>query len=142
MNTEKAIKKIEKYLGVKVERQGHKCTFLYENKTCRFHDSSGDAHSFHIRRTDDHSDLQSDYFAGYHLKNLTQFLHSLKQPDPKFPNGSLIKGRINKRAARHGIAGVAGVVIDVGLYGAYNILWNGSEQISTYPYERDLEGAE
>lgn len=141
METKKVIKKIENYLDVKVVNDKHYYTFTFEDKVCRFIDSSGEAHSFHIRRSNDHSDLQSDYFAGYHLKNATQFLHALKRPDPKYIPGMLIRGRQNKRAARHGIAGVVGVVIDIGLYGGYDILWNGAEQISSYPYERDLEGA-
>jgi len=141
MKTAKAIKKIEDYLDVKVECQGHQYTFLYENKVCRFHDSSGDAHSFHVRRSNDHTDLQSDYFAGCFLKNVTQFLHTLKQPDPKYPAGTLVRGRQNKRALRHGISDKVGVVIDIGLYGSYNILWNGDEHITSYPYERDIEGA-
>lgn len=141
MKTSKVIKKIENYLGVKVFNDNNYYTFTYEGKSCRFIDSSGEAHNFHIRNSNDHSDLQSDYFAGYHLKNATQFLHALKRPDPKYPPGMLVKGRQNKRATRNGIAGVVGVVIDIGLYGGYDILWNGSEQISSYPYERDLEGA-
>ena len=141
METKKVIKKIEKYLGVKVVNDKHYYTFTFEDKTCRFIDSSGDAHSFHIRNSNDHSDLQSDYFAGYHLKNATQFLHALKQPDSKYPEGALVRGRQNKRATRHGIAGVVGVVIEIGSYGGYNILWNGKEEVSSYPYERDLEGA-
>ena len=139
MKTDKAIKKIEIYLNVQVEKHGHQYMFTYEDKTCRFNDSDGDAHSFHIRRTDDNSCLQSDYHAGYWLKNLTQFLHALKRPPAKYANGTLIKGKENKRATRHGINGKVGVVIDTGSYGGYNILGNGDEQVSAYPYERDIE---
>ena len=143
MDTVRVIKKIEKYLGVKVEKCEHnKYTFVYEDKVCRFNDSSGDAHSFHIRRNNDHTDLMSDYFAGYHLKNVTQFLHSLKQPPPKYPAGTLVVGRQNKRATRHGIIDKVGVVIDINAYGSYDILWNGNEDVTTYPYERDLMGVE
>ena len=143
MDTSKVIKKIEKYLGVKVVKQEHhQYTFVYEDKVGRFNDSSGYAHSFHIRRSNDHSDLMSDYFAGYHLKNVTQFLHSLKQPPPKYPVGTLVVGRQNKRATRHGIIDKVGVVIDINMYGSYSILWNGDENVATYPYERDLTGVE
>jgi hypothetical protein len=141
MNIEKAINKIEKYLGVVVEKNGHQYAFTYEGKVGRFNVTSDDAHSFHIRRVGDNTCLMSDYFAGYYLKNLTQFLNSLKQPDAKYPAGSLVRGRKNKRALRMGISEKVGVVIEIGSYGSYNILWAGEEGVATYPHERDLECA-
>ena len=141
MKTQTAIKKIEKYLDVTVEKlNDSQYTFRYKDKVCKFNDSSGDAHSFHIRRSNDHTDLMTDYFAGYHLKNATQFLHALKLPEPKYPEGTLVCGRRNKRAMRHGIVDLVGVVIDINSYGSYNILWNGNENVTSYPYERDLMG--
>jgi hypothetical protein len=40
-----------------------------------------------------------------------------------------------------GISEKVGVVIEIGSYGSYNILWAGEEGVSTYPHERDLECA-
>lgn len=139
MKTEKAIKRIEKYLGTSISFNGRKFEFDYDGRVGSFYDDNGEACSFHIRRVDDHSCLATDYFAGYFLKNATQFMHALKPPPPKFANGTLIRGKDNKRAQRWGIAGKVGVVIDTTNYGGYNILWNGQEEIHTYTYERDLE---
>jgi len=140
MKTKNALIRIEQYLGIAVSVINGVCEFTYDGKVCRFRDSDGDAYNFHIRNMTDHSDPQSDYFAGYFLPNCTQFLHSLKRPPPKYPPGSLVRGKANKRAKRWGFAGKVGVVVDYCKYGSYEVLWNGSGEISGALHGRDLEG--
>ena len=147
MKHEKAIKKVEKALGVKVE-EGYngKWHFQYENKVCSWYktekwDEPGEfeARSFHVRREDDHSDIMTDYFAGCHLDNLTQLIEWCKPPEAKFSVGTLVRGKQNKRATRHGYAGRIGLVTKAGKY--MNIDWCGDEAGCTwltYP-ERDIE---
>ena len=100
----------------------------------------GEATLFHVRRFNDHSDSQSDYFAGSFRSNITQVCKSLL-PDPsKFPAGSLVRGKTNKRATRHGIAGQVGLVMRAA-DGYCDIRWVGMPEPRwklTYS-ERDLE---
>ena len=161
MEVSKAIKKIEKALGVKVERGGHidtkyhaKYYFAYGNYVCSFltqqdygTDENGNygpldrayAHNWHIRRSNDHSDMMTDYFAGYFVKNCTQLINSVKPPEPKFPVGCLVRGKQNKRAIRQGYAGKTGLVTKAGEY--MTIDWVGEQKPTytiTYP-QRDIE---
>jgi len=161
MEVSKAIKKIEKALGVKVERSGHNDTkynakyyFTYGNYVGSFltqqaygEDENGNygpkdeayAHNWHLRRNNDHSDMMTDYFAGSFRDNCTQLIHSLKPPAPKFPVGTLVRGKQNKRAIRQGYAGKTGLVMETGTY--LKIDWVGEEKprySTTYP-ERDIE---
>ena len=163
MEVSKAIKKIEKYLGVKVTKDEHgvntkyhaKYYFTYEKYVGSFltqqaygEDAEGNygpkdeayAHNWHIRRSNDHSDLMTDYFAGSFRDNCTQMLHSLKPPAPKFPVGALVRGKDNKRAQRNGYAGKTGLVMDTGSY--VKVHWMGEEYPPRYNYgfpQRDLE---
>tara|TARA_B100001250_G_scaffold40978_1_gene32474 strand:- start:3111 stop:3563 length:453 start_codon:yes stop_codon:yes gene_type:complete len=147
MKVGKAIKKIEKYLGVEVEHDGGRYWFAYEGYVGSFlaNGHRGDdvmeaeACNWHKRRYDDHSDSQSDYFAGSFRSNLTQLLHSMKAPPCKFSVGQLVRGKQNKRAMRWGFAGVTGLVVktrsdvcDISWIGVQNI---GGTGLST----RDLE---
>ena len=147
MKVGKAIKKIEKYLGVEVEHAGGRFWFAYEGESGAFlvNGHHGDdvmeaeACNWHRRRYDDHSDSQSDYFAGSFRSNLTQLLHSMKAPPCKFSVGQLVRGKQNKRAMRWGFAGVTGLVgktrsdvCDIDWIGVQNISGTG---LST----RDLE---
>jgi len=144
---ETAIKKVEKALGVKVkEGYNGKWCFQYENKVCSWHkdekwDAPGEfeARSFHSRREDDHTDIQSDYFAGCFFDNVTQLIHWCKPPEAKFSVGTLVRGKQNKRANRQGYAGKLGLVTKAGTY--MYIDWCGEESGQTwltYP-ERDIE---
>jgi len=152
MKIGKAIKKIEKYLGVEVQCDGCRYWWAYENEIGSFlaNGYGGDpmapeameaeACNWHRRRANDHSDSQSDYFAGSFRSNLTQLLHSMKAPPPKFPAGSLVRGKANKRATRQGYAGKIGLVIECGDY--CKIQWVGEpvhpRGPQMYP-QRDLE---
>ena len=158
MKVGKAIKKIEKYLGVKVEYSGCRYTFQYGNEVGSFLANGhaggmgadameADACNWHRRRVDDQSCLYSDYHAGSFRDNLTQLLHSMKPPPPKFPAGSLVRGKQTKRAIRNGYAGRVGLVMPDGGNGFARIRWTGVAKSSprtasarwpSYP-ERDLE---
>ncbi len=104
-----------------------------------------DTSGFHIRRFDDHSDIQSDYFAGSYRSNITQVCDALLPSPPKYPVGSLVRGKQTKRADRYGFAGKVGLVMPT-IGGASNsnitVNWLGDEK-PYYGYQsfssRDLE---
>ena len=154
MKVGKAIKKVEKYLGVKVEYVGHRYTFEYDGVVGSFlaNGYGGDpwspeameAHgcNWHRRSVGDKSCLYTDYHAGSFRDNLTQVLHSMKAPPPKFPAGSLVRGKDNKRATRCGYAGKIGLVVEAGEYS--KIQWVGEPAHPSGPQRypsRDLEKA-
>ena len=101
-----------------------------------------DACNFHVRRGNDYSDMQSDYFAGSFRDNATQMIESLLPKPPKFPVGSLVRGKNNKRAMRQGYAGKVGLVMPKTGGGFARVAWTGESEPrwgwTTYP-ERDLE---
>jgi hypothetical protein len=161
MEVSKAIKKIEKALGVKVTKESHnsgkyhgKYYFSHGDQVGSFltqqgygEDENGvygkldhaEAHNWHIRSKNDHSDIQSDYFAGHFVSNCSQLVRNFKPPTPKFAVGSLVRGKQNKRAIRQGYAGKVGLVTKTGDY--MNIDWVGVENpryVMTYP-QRDME---
>ena len=120
---EKAVKKVEKALGVKVEQMGHRWGCVYDGQVISWISSPRwdnkdvlEASNWHIRRVDDHSDSMVDYFAGSHRDNLTQLIHAVKPPEPKFPVGSLVQGKENKRAQRQGYASRLAIVTEAGQY--------------------------
>ena len=80
-----------------------------------------EAHNWHARRVNDHSDPMTDYFAGSHFDNVTQLIHWVKPPEPKFKVGDLVKGKDNKRANRMGYANKLGIVTRAGT--AMGIKW-------------------
>ncbi len=101
-----------------------------------------DACNFHVRRGDDYSDIQTDYFAGSFRDNATQMIEALLPKPPKFPVGSLVRGKQNKRATRQGYAGKVGLVVPKTGAGYACVAWIGESAPkwgwATYP-ERDLE---
>jgi hypothetical protein len=120
---EKAVKKVEKALGVKVEQMGHRWGCVYDGQVLSWISSPRwdnkdvlEASNWHIRRIDDHSDSMVDYFAGSHRDNLTQLINAVKPPEPKFPIGSLVQGKENKRAQRQGYASRLAIVTEAGSY--------------------------
>ena len=126
---EKAVKKVEKALDRKVELIGN-CRYgvaydgyilswrverrwKVENDKIK-EDGPLEASNWHARRVDDHSDPMTDYFAGSYFDNVTQLIHWVKPPEPKFKVGDLVKGKDNKRANRMGYASKLGVVTRAG----------------------------
>ena len=155
MRLEKALKKIEKRLGVKpVEVYNGKYSVQVGNYVGSFltqqdygEDANGkygpiegakDALNWHIRRHDDHTDSMTDYFAGSFRDNCTQWLNALQPPAPKFPIGCLVRGKQNKRATRMGYAGKTGLVVDTGNYVKVNWLGEEPSPYNNFP-QRDLE---
>lgn len=120
MKVKNVIKRVEKALGVKVKRPEREDGYgkywaHYGGRVISWspNGSGGleaEATGFHIRREDDHSDLQTDYFAGYFLDNATQMINAAKPPPPKYKVGSLIRFKNNKRAKRYGVAGRLAIV--------------------------------
>ena len=149
MKVGKAIKKIEKYLGVKVQYDGCRYWFQYENEVGSFLPNGhrggmdadameADATNWHRRRLNDHSDMMTDYHAGSFRDNLTQLLHSMKPPPCKFKAGQLVRGKQNKRAQRWGFAGLTGMVTKEAS-DSVGIDWLGIDRTDTYVSVRDLE---
>lgn len=60
---------------------------------------------FHTKGVNQESDPQTDYFPGTYWDNATQLVDRLKSPPAKYPAGSLVRGKDNKRAKRFGYAG-------------------------------------
>tara|TARA_Y100000289_G_scaffold9644_1_gene8785 strand:- start:2369 stop:2851 length:483 start_codon:yes stop_codon:yes gene_type:complete len=56
------------------------------------------------------SDPHTDYYPGTFWSNATQLIDRLAPPPPKYPAGSLVIGKQNKRAQRQGYAGAVGLV--------------------------------
>lgn len=150
MLNEKAVKKVEKALGVKVQEgyngKYYACYNGYvvswrASKSYYEADGRLEASGWHVRREDDHSDSMTDYFAGSFRDNITQMINAVKPPAPKFPVGSLVRGKNNMRAKRQGYAGKIGLVMEAGKYSSIN--WFGEAPKAyniSYP-ERDLEFA-
>ena len=158
MKVRNAIKKVKSHFakqGIEIDVQlvGHRWTFVHNNYVgsflangrCSDEDQmDAEAHNFHVRRCDDHSDLQSDYHAGSFRDNITQVCESLLPSPPKYPVGSLVRGKQNKRAMRQGYAGRVGLVMEAKAGDYARIAWTGEAQPRwgwpTYP-TRDLEPA-
>ena len=146
MKLESVIKKIQKRMpGVLIHAEGRmsggaKHWFTYNGKIASFYSCEyRGTSSFHIRREDDHSDSMTDYYAGSFFDNATQMINVLCPPPAKFPAGSLLVGKNNKRADRLGIAGRYGIVTSVNSYGCYMLLMSDTGHEERYSYERDLE---
>ena len=99
---------------------------------------------FHVRRYNDHSDIQSDYFAGSFRSNISQVCERLLPTPPKYAAGSLVRGKKNKRAERFGFAGKVGLVMGASSNSNITVNWLGDEK-PNYGYQsfssRDLEVA-
>ena len=144
---DKVVKKVEKALGVKVEKMGHRWGCVYDGHVVSWISSPGwkrdgdrlvdngvlEASNWHVRRVDDHTDSMVDYFAGSFMDNVTQLINYVKPPAPKFELGALVKGKDNKRANRQGYANRVGVVIRAGRY--MGIQWVGDDKAhwTSYP---------
>ena len=158
MKVRNAIKKVKSHFakqGIEIDVRlvGHRWTFEHNgyvgsflaNGACTDEDQlDADAHNFHVRGVNDHSDLMTDYHAGSFRDNITQVCESLLPSPPKYPVGSLVRGKQNKRAMRQGYAGRVGLVMEAKAGDYARIAWTGEAQPRwgwpTYP-TRDLEPA-
>ena len=154
MKVGKAIKKIEKYLGVEVQHDGCRYWWHYKGEDGNVEVGSflanghrggmdedameAEACNWHRRRVDDESCLYSDYHAGSFRDNLTQLLHSMKPPPCKFKTGQLVRGKQSKRAQRWGFAGLTGMVTKEAS-DSVTINWLGTDRTDSYIATRDLE---
>ena len=148
MKLENAIKRIQKRASivgreVEIDRRDRKVYARFEGASREISfwvNSDGHISSPHIRRYDDHSDIMVDYFAGYHLDNLKQALDSIAPLPPKYPVGSLVQFKDNKRNQRQRLAGKIALVIQAEVGGNYKVQYPGSEARWDPCYsERDLE---
>jgi len=75
-----------------------------------------------------------------HRENVTQLIQAVKPSPPRFPIGSLVQGKENKRAKRHGYANRLALVTEAS--GGYMYLsWTSGEKDryrKCYP-ERDFQ---
>ena len=161
MKVRNAIKKVKSHFakqGIEIdvrlvshrwtfEHNGYVGSFLANGACTDENQLDADAHNFHVRAVNDVSCLYSDYHAGSFRDNITQVCESLLPSPPKFPVGSLVRGKQNKRAMRQGYAGKVGLVVPNTFKGnsSYTkVAWVGEEPPqwgwATYP-ERDLEPA-
>ena len=163
MKVRNAIKKVKSHFkkqGIDIEINSptkggfHKWTFQHGNYVGSFSANGyhgydpaaldGEAVSFHVRRFDDHTDTMTDYFAGSYRDNISQVCEALLPSPPKYPIGSLVRGKQTKRAERFGFAGKVGLVMGARSNSSITINWIGDEK-PHYGYQsfssRDLEVA-
>lgn len=146
MKVSKVIKKVEKALGVKVQQTNTGRYWAeYNGRVISWLGNGGntpdaEACNFHVRRVDDVSDIQTDYFAGSFRDNATQMIHAVKPPQPKFKLGDLVEFKDNKRQRRYQQVGDVGIVVEVSEYTAsYKIQKAGSAEVTGYESERDIK---
>ena len=149
MKHEKVVRLVERRLGVSPTKGHNRKWYVeHDNHIISWYASPHwetdelEASLFHVRRVGDESDPYTDYFAGYHVRNATQMLDAVCPKPSKFPVGTLVRGKGNKRATRQGYAGLVGLVMEDGGNKYAKVKWNGVPApewgLINYP-ERDLE---
>jgi hypothetical protein len=115
--------------------------FEGSNQTISFWTNSDESISSpHICRDGDESDPHTDYFAGYHVDNITQALNTVAALPPKYSVGSLVRFKENKRNKRWRLAGKIALVMQAESGGNYKVQYDGSEdRYNPFYSERDLE---
>ena len=115
--------------------------FEGSNQTISFWVNSDDSMGApHICRDGDVTDTMTDYFAGYHVDNITQALNTVAPLPPKYPAGSLVRFKENKRNGRAKLTGMIGLVMEAATGGNYKVQYAGSQnRYDPYFSERDLE---
>ena len=94
----------------------------------------------HVKRAGDESDPHTDYFPGCFYDNITQALNSIAPLPPKYPVGSLVRFKDNKRMNRWRLAGKVALVIQAEAGGNYKLDYEGvNEQYNPFYSQRDLE---
>ena len=155
MKLASAIKKINaraKVVGLDVEisqqdqhSHQHQVYVRFEgsNQVISFYSSRNDEDAIHlikVTRDGDVSDPQSDYFAGSFTENITQALNWVAPLPPKYPAGSLVRFKDNKRNGRSRLTGIVALVMEAKTGGNYKVQYAGQKD-RYHPYfsERDLE---
>ena len=155
MKLASAIKKINaraKVVGLDVEinqqdQNSHRhqvyVRFEGSNQVISFYSSRNgedDIHLIKVTRDGDVTDIQSDYFAGSFVDNMTQALNWCAPLPPKYPAGSLVRFKENKRNGRAKLTGIVGLVMEAATGGNYKVQYAGSQnRYDPYFSERDLE---
>tara|TARA_Y100001937_G_scaffold67254_1_gene91997 strand:+ start:10745 stop:11260 length:516 start_codon:yes stop_codon:yes gene_type:complete len=160
------LNKLFKRLGTKVlpitsddpHKKRRKEWLIYEDTVASWYvepsdwedeNSAPSVSSFHTKAVGQESDPHTDYFPGTFWSNGTQLIDRLKSPPPKYPVGSLVRGKSNKRAIRCGYDNAVGIVLscsgkylEIHFSGGENSSWLnetvGWRGRSRYP-ERDFE---
>ena len=102
--------------------------------------SDGTISSPHTVRDGLESDPHTDYFPGSFWDNITQALNYIVPLPAKYPVGSLIRFKDNKRMNRFKMAGKIALVIEAASGGSYKVQYDGSQdRYNPYYSERDLE---
>ena len=102
--------------------------------------SDGTISSPHTVRDGLKSDPHTDYFPGTFWDNITQALNSIAPLPPKYPDGSLVRFKDNKRNNRWKLAGKVALVIQAEAGWNYKVQYDGSEDRDNPFYsQRDLE---
>ena len=102
--------------------------------------SDGSISTPHVKRASEESDPHTDYFPGTFFDNITQALNYMAPLPPKYPVGSLVRFKSNKRNHRWNIAGKVALVIQAEAGGNYTLQYEGSEdRYSPFYAQRDIE---
>ena len=102
--------------------------------------SDGSISSPHTVRDGLKSDPHTDYFPGTFWDNITQALNTIAPLPPKYPVGSLVRFKDNKRMNRWKLAGKVALVIQAEAGGNYKVQYDGSEdRYNPFYAQRDLE---
>ena len=155
MKLASAIKKIEnraKVVGLDVEitqqdQNSHRhqvyVRFEGSNQVLSFYAKNGEQDHINlikVTRDGDVSDIQSDYFAGSFVDNITQALNWCAPLPAKYPAGSLVRFKDNKRNGRSKLTGIVALVMEAKTGGNYKVQYAGVEnRYDPYFSERDLE---
>ena len=154
MKLQSALKKIQqraKIVDTKVDIHEEKRTndssysirFDGSNQVISFYSSrngNDNIHLIKVTRDGDVSDIQSDYFAGSFVDNITQALNWVAPLPAKYPAGSLVRFKENKRNGRAKLTGIVGLVMEAATGGNYKVQYAGSQnRYDPYFSERDLE---
>ena len=100
----------------------------------------GTVSSPHTVRDGLKSDPHTDYFPGSFWDNITQAFNYIVPLPAKYPVGSLIRFKDNKRMNRSKMAGKIALVIEAASGGSYKVQYDGSQdRYNPYYSERDLE---
>ena len=154
MKLENALKKVRNRAKI-LKREAHIEQHDYHNNGqvkvyIRFEDSNqllsfwtnsdGTISSPHTVRDGLKSDPHTDYFPGTFWDNITQALNYMAPLPPKYPVGSLVRFKDNKRNNRWKLAGKVALVIQAEAGGNYKVQYDGSEdRYNPFYSQRDLE---
>ena len=102
--------------------------------------SDGSISSPHTVRDGLKSDPHTDYFPGTFWDNITQALNTIAPLPPKYPVGSLVRFKHNKRNNRWRLAGKVALVTQAEAGGNYKLQYEGSEdRYNPFYAQRDIE---